>query len=406
MKSAIEIMSHVSPLFTVRKKLNCTLATPSFQKCSVKKNKKVESRIGYCTKYNKLDRTKISKCYHCKHYVDLRNEGLSQEKLSEYGRLSETVAVHIAYLCNHCSSTLELFKSLTEKLDAHKEIDEFVTDVKKPLMVINATTQATQQDVATIKDDLIQVKGRLDAVENRHTEFVNQIDCLNEKVKIINQLQEKLENLTQELEDIKKHSVKCEILEKQISAVNEMSDYESNVLSRINSQAISLHKDSSDDIFLERERYRRFKRRNRVVFIGVPKDMSDTDFINELSRELNLDIDASKITNTFKIKARNIPPNKSPPLNVEFFNNGDRQTFLDVLAKNKCNFLPGNSKFKDVQCFPDRTFMQRENFKALKREMDDKNKQLEAENFLNVRYVIKNMTLTKITVFGEEENAV
>ena len=37
------------------------LTTPRVNKCSVKKNKQMESRIGFCTKYNKLDRTKISK---------------------------------------------------------------------------------------------------------------------------------------------------------------------------------------------------------------------------------------------------------------------------------------------------------------------------------------------------------
>ena len=387
-------------LFTTGKRLNYILTTPSFQKCTLKKNKKVESRIGFCTKYNKLDRTKISKCYHCKNYVDLRNEGLSQEKLSDYGKLSETIACHIAYICNHCSSTIELFESLTEKLDSNKENNEFV---KENLVQFKEALNKTTKDIDKHNEIVSQINCLNEKVTkaiDKHNEIVSHINCLNEKVKTINLLQEKLENLTQELEDIKKCSVNSESLDKQIN------EYESNVLSETNSQAISLQNEFNDDLLLERERYNRFKRRNRVVFIGVPKDMNDTDFINELSNELNLDIDASKITKTFQIKARNIPPNKSPPLNVEFCNIGDRQKFLDVLAKNKCNILPGNSKFNEVRCFPDRTFIQRENFKALKREMEKKNKQLAAENFFGERYEIKNMTLTKITVFGEEENAV
>ena len=69
--------------------------TPGVKNCFVKKNKKIESRIGYCTKYNKLDRAKISKCYHCNNIVDLTKEGLNHESLVNYGKLSEVVALHI-----------------------------------------------------------------------------------------------------------------------------------------------------------------------------------------------------------------------------------------------------------------------------------------------------------------------
>ena len=95
------------------------LAKPSFNKCSVKKNKQLESRIGYCTKYNKLDRTKIAKCYHCNNIVDLTKERLSQQSLCSYGKLSETYAVQISYICNHCCATLDLIKSLQEQLESN-----------------------------------------------------------------------------------------------------------------------------------------------------------------------------------------------------------------------------------------------------------------------------------------------
>ena len=49
--------------------------------------------------------------------------------------------------------------------------------------------------------------------------------------------------------------------------------------------------------------------------------------------------------------------------------------------------------------------MQRENFKALKLEMEVKKHQLEALGVLGERYVIKNMTLTKIYIYGEAENS-
>ena len=64
--------------------------------------------------------------------------------------------------------------------------------------------------------------------------------------------------------------------------------------------------------------------------------------------------------------------------------------------------LPNHSKFKNVQIFPDRTFKQREQFKALKHEMSKKNQQLETQNILTERFIIKNMVLTKINVSGEK----
>ena len=66
------------------------------------------------------------------------------------------------------------------------------------------------------------------------------------------------------------------------------------------------------------------------------------------------------------------------------------------------NSLPKHSKFKNVKIFPDHTFKQREQFKALKHEMYAINQQLESQNILNERFITKNMVLTKINVSGEK----
>ena len=190
--------------------------------------------------------------------------------------MSETIAVNITYICNHCSSTLDMIKSLTEKMDANKKTieSEIIEVMKMNKQCITLTTNKLCEKIQ-------------EGVE-RHGTFAKQLICLN---KIINQLQDKLEKLTQDLEDIKNTSEKSAILDKQMSDVNNSSDnYENGVLSKIHLQSNSFQSILSDDIAWERERYRRFQRRNRVVFIGVPKDMNDKDFINELSRELKLDI--------------------------------------------------------------------------------------------------------------------
>ena len=106
---------------------------------------------------------------------------------------------------------------------------------------------------------------------------------------------------------------------------------------------------------------------------------SDMNFIIELSKLLKLDINESKILKTFRIKARNVPPGKTRPLNVEFHNTKDKFAFLNALTKNDRHSFLDSTEFKDVKCFPDRTYLQRENLKAFKLEMETRNKQMEAQ---------------------------
>ena len=197
---------------------------------------------------------------------------------------------------------------------------------------------------------------------------------------------------------IQRVSLKREDMDQHISETNEkLRELENKVLSVNISQS---HKLS------ERELQNQYIRRNRVVFIGVPEEMDDIDFITELSRELKLDFDRNKIVKTFRINARNIPVGKTQPLNVEFRNLSDKTKFLSLTIKKKLNSLPDSSKFSDVKCFPDRTYKQREQYRSLKLEMDDKNHQLETQNNLTERYIIKNMVLTKTVVLGEGEKTV
>ena len=168
-------------------------------------------------------------------------------------------------------------------------------------------------------------------------------------------------------------------MDQYISETNEkLRELENKVLSVNISQS---HKMS------ERELQNQYIRRNRVVFIGVPEEMDDIEFITELSRELKLDFDRNKIVKTFRINARNIPVGKTHPLNVEFRNFSDKTKFLSLITKKKLNSLPDYSKFRDVKCFPDRTYKQREQYRSLQLEMADKNHQLETQNnFTEIHY--------------------
>ena len=95
-------------------------------------------------------------------------------------------------------------------------------------------------------------------------------------------------------------------------------------------QIIPINGESTDVSSLNSEEYSQYLRRKRVVFIGVPVGRSDMNFIIELSKLLKLDINESKILKTFRINARSVPPGKTQPLNVEFYNTRDKFEFLNI----------------------------------------------------------------------------
>ena len=217
------------------------------------------------------------------------------------------------------------------------------------------------------------------------------------KTEFDSKFQMKLESLSKELSNIQKVLVKREELDQQILGIKEkLHDFAKRVSSANSLTDPMPHQQN------EREYHNQYIRRNRVVCIGVPKRASDIEFITELSKELNLDLDKNKIVKMFRINAKNIPSHKTLPLNIEFRNFSDKAKILSQITKEKVYSLPNQSKFKNVKIFPDRTFKQREQFKALKHEMSEKNQQLETQNILSEKFIIKNMVLTKISVPGEE----
>ena len=219
------------------------------------------------------------------------------------------------------------------------------------------------------------------------------------KTESFSNIQTKLESLSKELSIMQSVLVKTKELDQHILGINDKLHDLARRVSCANSflaEADPLSQQQN-----EREHHNQYIRRNRVVIIGVPKGMSDNDFIMDLIKELKLDLDRNIIIKMFRINAKNIPSHKKLPLNVEFRNFSDKVNILNHIKK-KVYSLPNHSKFKNVQIFPDRTFKQREQFKALKHEMSKKNQQLETQNILTERFIIKNMVLTKINVSGEK----
>ena len=103
---------------------------------------------------------------------------------------------------------------------------------------------------------------------------------------------------------------------------------------------------------------------------------------------------------TFRIKAKNIPAGKTPPLNVEFCYANDKLKILNQDTRDKIANLPPHSKFHDVKFFPDRSYKHRKKYKELKFEMDARNSALLSRNVKTLKWIIKNMSLTKVIDLG------
>ena len=217
------------------------------------------------------------------------------------------------------------------------------------------------------------------------------------KTESFSKIQIKLESINKELSVMQDILVKREKEFEHILSLNEkIHDLEKRISCNNSSLADPLSQQN------EREYQNQYIRRNRVVIMGVPKGVSDTDFITNLHKELKLDQDnLYNIKKAFRIKAKNIPSHKTLPLNVEFRNFSQKIKMLNKIRR-KVYSLPNDSKFKNIKIFPDRTFKQREQFKFLKHEMKTKNQQLEYENISNKKFIIKNMTLIKINVTIEK----
>ena len=153
---------------------------------------------------------------------------------------------------------------------------------------------------------------------------------------------------------------------------------------------------------MEAELQRRLIRRKRIVFLGVPKEFDDGDFLQELADELELDRTNVKINKMFRLNSTNVKPG-TLPLNVEFNDENDKFMFLNRNTRNKLSKLSKDSKFYGVTVFQDRTFNQRKKYNELKHEMNERNERLMAQNVTTYKWTIKNMTLSKKYVFDEGE---
>ena len=309
-------------------------------------------------RYEYLDKNNLIKCICCRNYTDITCEQYDQDTLTAWLSLMSS-SDEIGYVCKYCESTNEKIKST----------NEIISTLSSQVNLIKGINEHNMKVISDYEIKISAIEKDLPAL----VEKVSKLDGSNR-------------------------------VSKQEKCINDIAQVENSVLPTVHKEAVDLHPNKTKDSLpcpanVIREKY---IRRKRLVFIGVPKDIDDKIFIKELSEELNLGLEKSAIKKTFRIKARNIPVDKTPPLNIEFCDATDRSKILNKITIEKIANLPPHSRFRDVKFFPDRSYKQRKKYKELKLQMDARNSSL-PQNMKTLKWIIKNMSLIKVLDLGAGE---
>ena len=308
-------------------------------------------------RYKDLDKNNLIKCIYCRNYTDITCEQYDHDTLSAWLDLMHSSDA-IGYVCKYCES-----------------INEQIKSTNKSILYLSSQYEQYKKDLDVNKKDLAACMKRISDYETKLSTIPKDLSANKEKIPKQN---------------------KRNVIGKQDKSINDIVQAEIPDIPKDPKEAVSLHpkitKDLSCPVNTVREKYIRKK---RLVFIGVPKGTDDENFIEELSGELNLGLDKSATKKTFRIKARNIPANKTPPLNIEFCDATVRSKILNQLTRDKIANLPPHSRFRDVKFFPDRSYKHRKKYKELKLQMDARNSSL-PQNVKTLKWKIKNMSLIKV----------
>ena len=136
-----------------------------------------------------------------------------------------------------------------------------------------------------------------------------------------------------------------------------------------------------------------YKRRNRVVLFSLPDNNNDENSVQILSNELGLQ--NIKVKKTFRINSRS-QSNSILPLNVEFCSSDDKHKFLNVTTKEKIRNLPSLSSFYGISVASDRSYKERQEYRALRQIMDSQNERLVNSGNNHESWIIRKMCLVKV----------
>ena len=170
-------------------------------------------------------------------------------------------------------------------------------------------------------------------------------------------------------------------INKQIAANNESLQFTLN--EKVQNSSTDIKADFRDS----------YKRRNRIVFFNLPDNNNDERSVQLLSNELGLQ--NIKVKKTFRIKSRS-QSNTILPLNVEFCSSDDKNKFLNLTTKEKIRDLPSPSTFYGISVASDRSYIERQEYRSLRQNMDAYNERLANSGNTHEKWIIRKMCLLKI----------
>ena len=246
-----------------------------------------------------LTKNKYILCSNCKYYVSYRAYDelrLSKDILTllKLTVVEDNDPTYNSYECNDCITTVRFLSQNTALLDKYNKCQEELNESRETVTKMVVQNKLLATNFHKCSDSLVKLRKEISATNEVSSNFSE----LNKGVKCINETPLKLNT---------------EITSKDYETIDVY------VQQKINENSVDLEKELRDQN----------ARRNRLFFIGVPKDTDDKEFVKELSDILNLGIDETNIKKTFRINTKNISADKSLPLNVEFHNECDKFKFLN-----------------------------------------------------------------------------
>ena len=139
-------------------------------------------------------------------------------------------------------------------------------------------------------------------------------------------------------------------------------------------------------------------RMGRFIISGVAETGDDKQLVKEIADSLDIEIEISDIVNTFRPKRNSTSGTLTYPplLNVDLKNIKYKEIFISLQVRDKVSALNSDDRFHGIKLFPDQTFLQRKEFKELKK-VAEKNAELASTgDTAHIYIVTKMMQVVKV----------
>ena len=155
----------------------------------------------------------------------------------------------------------------------------------------------------------------------------------------------------------------------------------------------------SNDIKSDGRSYQ--SRKNRIVIFGMPNTKNDHETVQLLLGEIGLiEMGIKKI---FRINSDTGDDSIAPPLNIEFLSVDDKWKILKNDTRNKIKMLPESSQFRGISIAPDKSYRERQKYRLLREEMNQRNAELLNNGNDKEKWIIRRMSLEKLVVEQKKE---